>query len=708
MLNGSSWGSPLASWDFAFQTFRIIAAPGTTTHLDVAGYTDPTVAGASHSFTVTAKDDSGATMTGYTGTVHFTSSDSGAVLPGNYAFVAGDNGVHTFSATLNTIGEQSITATDTVNAAISGTQSSITVQAPNHTVTFNAHGGTGTMTPQTTNVSTALTANAFTRTGYNFSGWNTVAGGGGTAYADGATYSFAADVTLYAQWTVASYTVTFNNNGGTGVVPTSESVAYGALVTAPTTAPTYTGHTLNGWYTASTGGTQWNFATNTMGAGAMTLFAQWTVASYTVTFNNNGGTGVVPTSESVAYGALVTAPTTAPTYTGHTLNGWYTASTGGTQWNFATNTMGAGAMTLFAQWTVASYTVTFNNNGGTGVVPTSESVAYGALVTAPTTAPTYTGHTLNGWYTASTGGAQWNFATSHMGAGAMTLFAQWTVTSYTVTFNNNGGTGVVPTSESVAYGALVTAPTTAPTYTGHTLNGWYTASTGGTQWNFATNTMGAGAMTLFAQWTVASYTVTFDNNGGTGVVPTSESVAYGALVTAPTTAPTYTGHTLNGWYTASTGGAQWNFATSHMGAGAMTLFAQWTVASYTVTFDNNGGTGVVPTSESVAYGALVTAPTTAPTYTGHTLNGWYTASTGGTQWNFTTDTMGAGAMTLFAQWTALPNHTVTFDAHGGTGTMTPQVANVPTALTANTFTLSGYNFSGWNTVADGRRHRLCQ
>ena len=79
----------------------------------------------------------------------------------------------------------------------------VTVQADapvNHTVTFNSNGGTGTMSPQTASVTTALTANSFTRTGYTFAGWNTAANGSGTPYANGATYSFAADATLYAQW----------------------------------------------------------------------------------------------------------------------------------------------------------------------------------------------------------------------------------------------------------------------------------------------------------------------------------------------------------------------------------------------------------------------------------------------------------------------------------------------------------------------------
>jgi hypothetical protein len=66
---------------------------------------------------------------GYTGTVHFTSSDARAALPGNYTFSAGDAGAHTFSATLKTAGSQSLTATDTVNAALTGAQASIRVNS---------------------------------------------------------------------------------------------------------------------------------------------------------------------------------------------------------------------------------------------------------------------------------------------------------------------------------------------------------------------------------------------------------------------------------------------------------------------------------------------------------------------------------------------------------------------------------------------------
>jgi hypothetical protein len=94
----------------------------------VAGFPSPTTAGASHTFTVTALNADGTVNTGYTGTVHFSSSDPQAVLPADYTFTAADQGVHTFTVTLKTAGSQSITATDTATGSITGSESGIVVQ----------------------------------------------------------------------------------------------------------------------------------------------------------------------------------------------------------------------------------------------------------------------------------------------------------------------------------------------------------------------------------------------------------------------------------------------------------------------------------------------------------------------------------------------------------------------------------------------------
>jgi hypothetical protein len=104
----------------------ITVTPAAASTLIVAGFSSPVTAGTAGTFTVTAKDSFGNTATGYAGTLHFTSSDTAATLPANSTLT---NGTGSFSATLRTVGTQSITATDTVTSTITGTQSGITVNA---------------------------------------------------------------------------------------------------------------------------------------------------------------------------------------------------------------------------------------------------------------------------------------------------------------------------------------------------------------------------------------------------------------------------------------------------------------------------------------------------------------------------------------------------------------------------------------------------
>lgn len=77
-----------------------------------------------------------------------------------------------------------------------------------YTITFNANGGSGTMSALTVKkgASQKLTANSFTRSGYTFTGWNTKADGSGTSYTNGQTITPTANLTLYAQWGTTSGT----------------------------------------------------------------------------------------------------------------------------------------------------------------------------------------------------------------------------------------------------------------------------------------------------------------------------------------------------------------------------------------------------------------------------------------------------------------------------------------------------------------------
>ncbi|EAC4356243.1 LPXTG cell wall anchor domain-containing protein [Listeria monocytogenes] len=461
-----------------------------------------------------------------------------------------------------------------------------------------------------------------TKAGYTFDGWY-------DAETGGKKWDFAQDkmpanpVTLYARFTMNNYTATFNNDGTT----TTETVDYQEALTEPT-EPTKDGYTFDGWYDAQTGGTKWNFATNKMPANNITLYARYSVKSYTATFDKEGTT----TTQTANYDSLLTEPA-APTKDGYTFDGWYDAETGGNKWNFATNKMPAKNVTLYARFTVKSYTATFDKDGTT----TTQTVNYDSLIQEPT-APTKDGYTFTGWYDAETGGNKWDFAANKMPAKNVTLYARFSTNAYTATFDKEGTT----TTQAVDYDSLLTEPT-APTKDGYTFDGWYDAETGGNKWNFATNKMPAKNMTLYARFSLKAYTATFNVEDTT----TTQAVDYDALIEEPT-APTKEGHTFDGWYDAETGGNKWDFAANKMPAKDVTLYARFTVKSYTVTLN-----GEAVTTQTVDYLGLLQEPT-APIKDGYTFDGWYDAETGGNKWDFATNKMPANDLALYARFTKNP------------------------------------------------------
>ncbi len=98
-------------------------------------------------------------------------------------------------------------------------------------ITFNAHGGRGTMSAQQNGEnrsSVSLNANEFTRNGFGFAEWNTKADGSGTSYDNAGTYPVKEDATLYAQWTTNTYDIDFYDEEGTTLL-SRETVAAGKI-----------------------------------------------------------------------------------------------------------------------------------------------------------------------------------------------------------------------------------------------------------------------------------------------------------------------------------------------------------------------------------------------------------------------------------------------------------------------------------------------
>lgn len=266
------------------------------------------------------------------------------------------------------------------NAAyIGGGPWSVSIPASTFTVSYNANGGSGSISSHTATYGKTFTVkdNSFTRTGYSFAGWtsksngtndgygwfnsSTLKGWSGTwSYTNG-QYGVSGDaLKLYAMWKINSYTLTVNPNGGTWSGSTSSQTFTQNYNTTKTIAnPTRTGYTFAGWSKSGTGtlsGTTWTY-----GAGNGTLTATWTANSYTATFDANGGTTASPSTITKTYGtALGTLPTT--TRTNYKFLGWFTAASGGTQISSST-TMGASNVTYYAHWELDLITISYDGNG---------------------------------------------------------------------------------------------------------------------------------------------------------------------------------------------------------------------------------------------------------------------------------------------------------------------------------------------------------
>lgn len=564
-----------------------------------------------------------------------------------------------------------------------------------YTITFDANGGINAPTSQTKthDVALTLTSSKPTRTNFTFDGWNTSADGSGTNYSSGGSYTANEDVTLYAKWTPITYTVTWNANGGTGGTTTTQNA--GTAHQSPTVSRT--GYTLFRWRSPEVGGDPYfvNPGGSFTPTENITFWAIWTPDTYTVTFNANGGSGA-PESQTKTHDVPLTLSSTQPTRTYFTFDGWNTASDGsGTNYSAGGLYNVNASVTLYAKWTSIDYTVTWNSNGGT---PATSSTTQNAGVVHTPPVVTRTGYTFSRWRNPETGGDPVfvNAGSTYTATANITFWAQWIANTYTVSFNNNGGTGS-PADQTKVHDVTLTLSSTQPTRTNFTFNGWNTSADGtGTSYSAGGSYTTNAAVTLYAQWTAIQYTVTWNANGGTGGTTTTQNA--GTAHTAPTVSRT--GYTFSTWRNPETGGDPILVGAggSYTPTANITFYAIWTEIKYTITFNSQGGSAVASLTQASS-GASIAQPAN-PTRSGFTFNGWFTATSGGTavSWPRTP----SANETLYAQWTAVVvQYTVTWNANGGTGggSTTQNAGIAHTAPSEGTRT--GFTFFRWRNPEFG-------
>ena len=162
---------------------------------------------------------------------------------------------------------------------------------------------------------------------------------------------------MYAYYNANKYTVFYNSNGGNTPNPASKTVTYDSTY-GTLASVSREGYTFNGWFTAASGGTKIETSTKVNITSNQTLYAHWTVNSYTVSIISSAGGSVNNNLLVINYGE--TNKFTATPNSGYYLES-ITCTNGYTVSDYSTGTSATGTQT-----------VTLNNNsrpnGGTCTV----------------------------------------------------------------------------------------------------------------------------------------------------------------------------------------------------------------------------------------------------------------------------------------------------------------------------------------------------
>ncbi len=280
--------------------------------------------------------------------------------------------------------------------------------------------------------------------------------------------------------------------------------------------------------------------------------------------------------------------------------------------------------------------------------------------------------------------------------------------TFTITYELDGGVNNPANPESYT-STTKTFTLKKATKNGYTFSGWYSDE------SFTTKVTSikkgsSGDKILYAKWTANKYTVKFDGNGATrGSMPSMKKREYDSSFDLNLNAFEKKGYTFREWNTKKSGkgdsygdGANVTNLSAQNGS-AVTLYAQWDIVTYDVTYELTDG---AVNAEDNPTSFTVTSPSIklkTPTREGYAFVGWYkdeartkkiTQISKGT----------AGNLTLYDKWDII-RYTIKFNGNNSTGGKMANIKNcesfVPIDLPANSFERKGYEFTGWNTKADG-------
>lgn len=391
-----------------------------------------------------------------------------------------------------------------------------------------------------------------------------------------------------------AFNVTWNTNGGQGIITTAPVPENGNVV-LPATNPTYDHYTFEGWNTQADGqGDEVN--EDTVVTADITYYAKWTPDTYSIDFQfPNGGdfAGGVTPEKSYTYGVGIDS-FEEPYKQGYDFDGWYDATSGGNK-VASISTTDFGDKVLYARWTPSNHTQykvqhireSLEKDGSYGLYDAINDIVYEYGTTGEKTnaqPKTYVG-----------------FVVSEIGQetikadGSTFVNIKYDRIPYTVTFDKNGIGNSTLSPITVKYQRKLRKPNVGWTVPGYTFGGWYSSQDcSGSEFDYA-NTSITKDITLYAKWTPITYTVKFDKNdtAATGTM-VDQTFTYDTYQTLRTNTFTKADSTFAGWAETPTGEVKYsdaqsvkNFATTQ--GASVTLYAKWEETKYTITFDASGG-----------------------------------------------------------------------------------------------------------------------
>ena len=404
---------------------------------------------------------------------------------------------------------------------------------------------------------------------------------------------------------------------------------------------------------------------------------------------------------------------------GSAITGYQYSLDGGTTWLAATGV--ASPLVISSLTNGTSYTVEVRavNAAGSGPASNTETATPFAAPDTPD-ATMFVTTSQDGQI-----GVAWTAPNNNGSA-----ISEYTVTLYDASFAGNQVTNC-DVSDLTCYDGSSSSVSSTYAISGCTLSNLSCTITGLTDYVTywvsiqATNAAGSSGRSSPRVPAIPSLvTVAYNANGGTGSISDSTyEIGQPSGVTLPTSGVTNYGYVLAGWST-TPGDATTEVSTPYVPPAPVapsttsyvTLYALWTPApQYTLSYDGNGDTaGSPPTDPSSPYysgtSATVLANTGNLVDTGYTFGGWNTAANGsGTSYSAGATLTVSADTVLYAQWSAAPQYTLTYDGNGDTGGSAPTDPSSPyysgtsATVLANTGNLvdTGYTFGGWNTAANG-------